>query len=133
MEKVRLDGAFESFDEHWSPRVAAELNGQAVKLAKVAGEFVWHLHEDADELFLVQSGELRIEFREDDDVTLSPGELLVVPAGVEHRPVASEETELVLFEPTATTNTGDVESELTQDERKDVESELAQDERKDLG
>nr|WP_323676737.1 cupin domain-containing protein [Halorubellus sp. PRR65] len=114
LEKVNLGSAFESFDERWSPRVAAELNGQAVKLAKVEGEFVWHSHEDADELFLVRSGELRIEFRERDPVTLASGELLVVPRGVEHRPVADESAEILLFEPSGTTNTGDADSELTQ-------------------
>lgn len=113
MEKVNLDDAFGSFDEHWSPRLAAELNGQAVKLAKLDGEFVWHQHDDADELFLVTSGRLRIEFREEDDVVLDEGELLVVPRGVEHRPVAEEEAEALLFEPAGTTNTGDAESELT--------------------
>jgi len=121
MEKVNLEAAFGLFDEQWSPRVAAELNGQAVKLAKAEGEFVWHAHADADELFLVRSGELRIEFRESEDVTLTAGELLVVPAGVEHRPVATEETELVLFEPTGTSNTGDVDAELTQAERTELE------------
>ena len=117
MEKVNLDAAFDSFDERWSPRLAAELNGQAVKLAKLEGEFVWHHHDDADELFLVTSGELRIEFRERDDVTLGEGELLVVPAGVEHRPVADEgEVEVLLFEPSETRNTGNVEGEETEEE-----------------
>jgi mannose-6-phosphate isomerase-like protein (cupin superfamily) len=114
MEKVNLDEAFGSFDEQWSPRLAAELNGQAVKLAKLEGEFVWH-HHDADELFLVQSGELRIEFRAEEDAVLGEGELLVVPAGVEHRPVAEDgEVEVLLFEPTETKNTGNVESERTE-------------------
>lgn len=115
-EKVGLAAAFDSFEEQWSPRVVAELNGQAVKLAKVDGEFVWHSHDDADELFLIVSGELRIEFRDDDAVVLEEGELLVVPAGVEHRPVADAEAEILLFEPAATRNTGDVDDELTQDE-----------------
>ncbi|WP_224269658.1 cupin domain-containing protein [Haloprofundus salinisoli] len=114
--KVSLAEAFDSFDEQWSPRVAAELNGQAVKLAKVEGEFVWHSHDDADELFFVSSGELRIEFRDAEAVTLQSGELLVVPAGVEHRPVADAEAEILLFEPAATRNTGDVDDELTQTE-----------------
>lgn len=114
MEKVSLEAAFESFDEQWAPRVAAELNGQAVKVATVEGEFVWHAHDDADELFLVRSGELRVEFRERDAVTLAAGELLVVPRGVEHRPVADDEAEILLFEPSGTTNTGDVDSDLTQ-------------------
>jgi mannose-6-phosphate isomerase-like protein (cupin superfamily) len=113
MQKVTLSEAFEGFDEQWAPRVAAELNGQAVKLAKVEGEFVWHSHEDADELFLVVSGELDIEFRDREAATLEEGELLVVPAGVEHRPVADEEAEILLFEPAETRNTGDVETERT--------------------
>ena len=113
MQKLNLEEAFESFDEQWAPRVGAELNGQAVKLAKVEGEFVWHSHADADELFLVVSGELGIEFRDREPVTLGEGELLVVPAGVEHRPVADEETEILLFEPAETRNTGDAESEHT--------------------
>jgi mannose-6-phosphate isomerase-like protein (cupin superfamily) len=115
MEKVNLDAAFDSFDEHWAPRVAAEPNGQAVKLAKVEGEFVWHSHADADELFLVRSGELMIEFRGEPDIHLGPGEMLVVPAGVEHRPVADGEAEILLFEPAETRNTGDVEDERTTD------------------
>lgn len=113
MEKVNLDAAFDSFDERWAPRVAAELNGQAVKLAKVEGEFVFHSHADAAELFLVRSGELTIEFRDEPDVHLGPGELLVVPAGVEHRPVADEVAEILLFEPSGTRNTGDTDDELT--------------------
>lgn len=121
MEKVSLDAAFESFDEQWAPRMAAELNGQAVKLATVEGEFVWHSHEGADELFLVRSGELRIEFRERDAVTLSAGELVVVPRGVEHRPVADAEAEVLLFEPAGTTNTGDVDSERTREEPERLE------------
>jgi mannose-6-phosphate isomerase-like protein (cupin superfamily) len=117
MEKVNLDAAFDSFDEQWSPRLAAELNGQAVKLAKLEGEFVWHHHDEADELFLVRSGRLRIEFRDEDDVTLGDGEFLVVPRGVEHRPVAEDgEAEVLLFEPTETRNTGNVESEATEEE-----------------
>jgi mannose-6-phosphate isomerase-like protein (cupin superfamily) len=113
MEKVNLDAAFDSFDERWSPRVAAELNGQVVKLAKVEGEFVWHSHADADELFLVRSGELTIELRTEPNVHLGPGELVVVPAGVEHRPVADGVAEILLFEPAETRNTGDVEDERT--------------------
>jgi mannose-6-phosphate isomerase-like protein (cupin superfamily) len=121
MEKVNLTDAFDSFDEQWSPRVAAELNGQAVKLAKVEGEFVWHHHDEADELFFVRSGELTIEFRDESDVTLQEGELVVVPRGVEHRPVADEEAEILLFEPGETQNTGNVEDdELTQTERRDL-------------
>jgi mannose-6-phosphate isomerase-like protein (cupin superfamily) len=113
MEPVNLEEAFASFDDHWSPRLAGELNGQAVKLATVEGEFVWHDHDDADELFLVVEGELRIEFRDEPDATLEAGEFLIVPAGVEHRPVAEAETDVLLFEPAGTRNTGDVDAEVT--------------------
>jgi mannose-6-phosphate isomerase-like protein (cupin superfamily) len=107
MDKVNLAERFAGITEHWRPRVAAELNGQEVKLAKIRGEFVWHHHEREDELFLVVKGRLRLEFR-DRTVELSPGEFLVVPHGIEHRPVAEEEVELLLFEPAATRNTGNV-------------------------
>lgn len=121
MEKVNLREAFASFEEQWSPRLAAELNGQAVKLAKVEGEFVWHHHEDADELFLVVSGDLRIEFRDEPDVVLREGEFVVVPRGVEHRPIAEREAEIVLFEPSETRNTGNVETDRTQTETEPID------------
>lgn len=107
MEKVSLAEKFERITEHWRPRVVAELNGQEVKLVKVRGEFTWHHHEQEDELFLVHTGTLRIEFR-DHTVTLGPGEMLVVPRGVEHRPVADEEVSMLLFEPAGVRNTGNV-------------------------
>lgn len=116
MEKVNLPDAYDSFDEQWSPRLAGELNGQAVKLAKVEGEFIWHAHEDADELFLVHAGRLTLELRDEPDIVLEEGEFVVVPAGVEHRPVAESEAEILLFEPSGTTNTGNVESDETQTE-----------------
>ncbi len=120
MEARSLAKAFESFEETWEPRVLAELNDQHVKVARLDGEFVWHAHEDADELFYVVDGDLTVEYREDDRedaVHLGPGDLTVAPAGVEHRPVAHEETKVVLFEPAGTTNTGDSEdSDLTVDE-----------------
>lgn len=109
MEPVSVAEAFEGIDEAWSPHLAAELNGQAVKLARADGTFVWHSHEEADELFLVVSGRLRIEFRAADDAVLTAGDLVVVPAGVEHRPVAEPSAELLLFEPSGTRNTGDVD------------------------
>jgi mannose-6-phosphate isomerase-like protein (cupin superfamily) len=115
MEKMNLEDAFDSFDEHWSPHLAGELNGQAVKLAKAEGEFVWHQHDDADELFLVVSGELRIELRDESDVLLREGEFVVVPRGTKHRPVADEEAEILLFEQSGTRNTGDIDDELTTD------------------
>jgi mannose-6-phosphate isomerase-like protein (cupin superfamily) len=121
MDKVDLDDAFASFTEQWDPRIAGELNGQAVKLAKVEGEFVWHQHEDADELFLVRTGELRIQLRDQQDIVLQEGEFVIVPRGVEHRPVAEAEAEIILFEPSDTSNTGDVEAEQTQTEQKRIE------------
>jgi len=115
MEKVSLDDAFDSIDECWTPHLAGEANGQAVKLAKTSGEFVWHAHDDADELFLVRSGTLRIEFRDRDDVTLEPGEFVVVPRRTDHRPVAEPEAEILLFEPAETVNTGDADDERRQE------------------
>jgi mannose-6-phosphate isomerase-like protein (cupin superfamily) len=104
--KVNLVSAFASFRDHWSPRIAADLNGQQVKLVKFQGAFDWHRHEHEDELFLVHRGRFVMEFR-DRSVELNEGEFLVVPRGVEHRPVAEEEVEVLLFEPASTLNTGD--------------------------
>jgi mannose-6-phosphate isomerase-like protein (cupin superfamily) len=114
IERVTLAEKFAAFDEHWSPRIVGELNGQHVKLAKFRGEFVWHRHDDADELFLVHRGRFRMEFR-DRTVELAAGDFLVVPRGVDHRPVADEEVEVVLFEPAGTLNTGNVRNERTVD------------------
>lgn len=107
-DKVALPSAFARISEHWRPKVIAELNGQEVKVVKIQGEFVWHHHDAEDELFLIHKGTLRMEFR-DRTVTLGPGECIVVPRGVEHRPVAEEEVELLLFEPVGVKNTGNVE------------------------
>lgn len=112
MEKVALTEKFAAFHEHWSPRIAGELNGQQVKLVKFKGEFVWHHHEREDEMFLVHRGRFRLEFR-DRVVELGPGEFMIVPRGVEHRPVADEEVEVLLFEPASTLNTGNVQNERT--------------------
>ena len=105
MEKINLADKLGRFSEHWSPKIVAALNGQHVKLVKFRGEFVWHKHEHEDELFLVVRGRFRMEFR-DRTVELREGELLVVPRGVEHRPVADEEVSVLLFELAATVNTG---------------------------
>ena len=113
-DKLSLDATFARIDDHWNPRIAAELNGQQVKVAKVLGEFVWHHHEHEDELFLVHRGRLRLELR-DRVVELGPGELFVVPRGVEHRPVAEAEVELVMFEPATTLNTGNVRDARTRE------------------
>ena len=110
IQKIDIDKKFEVFSEYWRPKVIAELNGQEVKLVKFKGEFVWHRHELEDELFLVWRGSFRVEFR-DHIVELNQGELLVVPRGIEHRTVADEEVEILIFEPQATRNTGDVTDE----------------------
>ena len=112
MDKVNLTESFARFSEHWSPRIAGELNGQRVNLVKFQGEFVWHRHEHEDELFLVVAGEFRMEFR-NRTVDLVAGEFLIVPRGVEHRPVADREAHVLLFEPASTLNTGDVRNERT--------------------
>jgi mannose-6-phosphate isomerase-like protein (cupin superfamily) len=114
MEKVNIAEKLALFTEHWKPKIIAELNGQHVKLSKFRGEFVWHRHENEDEMFLAISGRFRIEFR-DRTVWLEPGELIVVPRGVEHRPVADEEVAALLFEPAATLNTGNVRDAKTVD------------------
>lgn len=112
MEKVNLVEKFATFSEHWSPRVAGELNGQHVKLVKFQGPFTWHHHEHEDEMFLVIKGSFIMEFR-DRNVTLNEGEFIIVPRGVEHRPNAPEEVQVLLFEPAGTLNTGNVENEFT--------------------
>ena len=110
--KINLDQKFGSFAEHWRPKVVAALNGQEVKLVKFAGVFPWHHHAREDELFLVWRGQMRIEFRDRPTVTLAPGELCVVPRGVEHRTLADTEAEVLIFEPAATRNTGNVKDEV---------------------
>lgn len=121
MDKVNLAEKFSQIDEFWKPYIAGELNGQMVKLDKLKGEFVWHHHENEDELFLVVKGKFRIEFRDiagegaraTRAVWLEPGEFIVVPRGVEHKPVADEECWILLFEPASTLNTGNVVNERT--------------------
>ena len=111
-EKVNIAEKLALFDDHWSPKIVGELNGQYVKLVKLLGEFVWHRHDEEDELFLVVEGRFRMEFR-DRRVWVERGEFIVVPRGVDHRPVAEEEAHVMLFEPASTLNTGGVRSELT--------------------
>ena len=111
-DKVSRDEKFALFDDRWSPKIVGELNGQHVKLVRLLGPFVWHHHDNEDELFLVHRGRLRMEFR-DRVVELSPGEFLIVPRGMEHRPVADQEVEVLLFEPAATLNTGNLRNERT--------------------
>ncbi len=112
MEKVSIKEKLALFNDQWNPRIVGELNGQYVKLTKLQGEFVWHSHDDEDELFLVVKGRLLIKFR-DKDVTLDEGEFLIVPRCVEHKPVAAEEVHVLLFEPKSTVNTGNVQSNRT--------------------
>jgi mannose-6-phosphate isomerase-like protein (cupin superfamily) len=112
MPVVNLAERFSGITEHWTPRIVGELNGQQVKLAKLLGEFVWHHHDDEDELFLVVKGTLLMRLRTG-DVTIREGEFLIVPRGIEHQPVAEEEVHLLLFEPAGTLNTGNVRNELT--------------------
>ena len=112
MEKVNLRQKFDLFREFWRPKIVGELNGQQVKLVKFQGEFLFHHHDDEDELFLVVKGRFRMEFR-DRQVWLEEGEFLIVPRGVEHRPVAEEEAHVLLFEPASTLNTGNVRNERT--------------------
>jgi mannose-6-phosphate isomerase-like protein (cupin superfamily) len=112
MEKINLAEKLAKFSGHWSPKIIAELNGQHVKLVKFQGPFVWHSHEHEDELFYVVRGEFNMEFR-DRTVPLKTGDMLVVPRGVEHRPVAEHEVEVLLFEPAATLNTGNAGGDKT--------------------
>ena len=126
--KINLAQKFSQINEYWKPYIAGELNGQLVKLDKLKGQFVWHHHENEDEMFLVVKGRFRIEFREDTDqnqdmadksvrptraVQLEPGEFIIVPRGVEHKPVADEECWILLFEPASTLNTGNIVNEFT--------------------
>jgi mannose-6-phosphate isomerase-like protein (cupin superfamily) len=112
MTPVNLAAKFAQFADPWNPRIVGELNGQHVKLVRLAGAFTWHAHEAEDELFLVVAGAFRMEFR-DHTVDLSAGEFLIVPRGVEHRPVADVEAQVLLFEPASTLNTGNVRNERT--------------------
>lgn len=112
MNKVSLADKFAAFDEHWSPRIIGELNGQLVKAAKIKGEFVWHSHADEDEMFLVIHGSFKMQFR-DRTVEVGEGEFIVVPRGIEHCPLAEEECHILLFEPDSTKHTGEVVSERT--------------------
>jgi mannose-6-phosphate isomerase-like protein (cupin superfamily) len=116
MNKINLREKLSLINDHWNPRIAAELNGQYVKLVKFQGPFTWHHHELEDELFMVVKGRFRMEYRDEDGekkVLVEEGELIVVPRGVEHRPVADDECEVLLFEPVSTLNTGNTDNELT--------------------
>ena len=112
IEKVKLSAKFDLFDEHWSPKVVGEINDSHVKLAKLKGEFVWHQHEEEDEMFLVVKGRLQIKLR-DGDIFLEEGEFVIIPRGVEHLPIAEEEAHVMLLEPKSTLNTGNLRNERT--------------------
>ncbi len=112
MEKVNLEQKFSLFNDYWHPRIVGDLNDSFVKLAKLKGEFIWHLHEKEDELFMVIKGKLAIRFR-DHEVELNEGEFLIIPHGIEHLPVAEEEVHVLLLEPKSTVNTGNIENERT--------------------
>ena len=116
MNKINLEEKLSLIKDHWNPRIVGELNGQYVKLVKFVGPFTWHYHETEDEMFLVVKGRFCMEFRRDgreEKLWLEEGEFLVVPRGVEHRPVAEEEADVLLFEPASTLNTGNVANEFT--------------------
>jgi mannose-6-phosphate isomerase-like protein (cupin superfamily) len=112
MEKVNLAQKLSAFSDYFNPRIAGELNGQQVKLVKFQGEFIWHHHDHEDELFYVVKGSFDMQMR-DKTITVNTGEFLIMPRGVEHKPVAKEEVEIMLFEPATTLNTGNVENEMT--------------------
>jgi mannose-6-phosphate isomerase-like protein (cupin superfamily) len=117
MNKINLEQKLSLFNDYWNPRVAGELNGQQVKLVKFKGPFTWHHHEQEDELFMVISGRFKMEYRgesgAEESVWIEPGEMIIVPRGTEHRPVADDECHVLLFEPATTLNTGDKENEFT--------------------
>ncbi len=120
MQKVNIQDKLTLFSDYWNPRIVGELNGQHVKLAKLKGEFVWHKHDEEDEMFYILKGELQMQFR-DRMVVLKEGEFLIVPKGVEHRPVAEEEVSVMLFEPVGTVNTGESEKgELTREKLESI-------------
>ena len=118
MKKINISQKIAQFNDHWNPRIIGELNKQHVKLAKIKGEFIWHKHDHEDEMFLVLKGTLKIEFR-DRTETIQENEIIIVPKGVEHKPIAEEEVSIMLFEPATTINTGALENERT---RKNLES-----------
>ncbi|MBD1364207.1 cupin domain-containing protein [Mucilaginibacter sp. ZT4R22] len=112
VQKVNINDKLSQFTAHWSPKIVGELNGQHVKLVKFAGEFVWHKHDNEDEMFLVVNGAFEMHLR-DEIVELTQGDFIIIPKGTEHKPVAAEEVHVMLFEPASTLNTGDKVSELT--------------------
>ena len=115
MPAVNLEEKFSSFEEHWNPKIIGDLNGQVVKIARIKGEFIWHKHELEDEFFLVVRGSMLIKLH-GEDIQINEGEFFIVPRGTEHKPVASEEAWILMFEPESTLNTGDIKNERTREE-----------------
>jgi len=114
IEKVNIEEKLTRINDYWNPRIVGELNGQQVKLTKLNGEFVWHKHDEEDEMFLIISGDFTMELR-DGSIKVKPGEFIIIPRGVEHKPVATGEVHLMLFEPASTLNTGNIKNELTRE------------------
>ena len=114
MKKVNVAEKLSLFHDYWNPRIVGELNSQHVKFAKIKGEFVWHKHDEEDEMFFVLEGKFNMEFR-DKTIELNKGEFLIVPKGIEHKPVATEEASIMLFEPVTTLNTGNTKGILTKE------------------
>jgi len=112
ISKINIEEKFSQFSDYWNPRIIGELNGQYVKLAKVQGEFIWHKHDEEDELFMLIEGNFRLELR-DQTIQLKPGEMVIIPKGVEHKPVAEGEAHIMLFEPKEVVNTGNIKNERT--------------------
>lgn len=120
IEKINIQQKLDAFTDYWNPRIVGKLNGQLVKLVKFKGEFVWHKHDEEDELFMVVNGSFTMELR-DKTIALNKGDCIIIPKGTEHRPVAEQEVEVMLFEPDTTLNTGDAEaSDLTRPELKEI-------------
>ena len=115
MDKINIKDKLSLFSEYWSPKIVGELNGQYVKLCKLKGEFVWHKHDNEDEMFFVIDGILKVEFR-DKTISIDKNEFIIIPKGIEHKPIADKEVSLMVFEPISTLNTGDTEGDFTIEE-----------------
>lgn len=119
IDKVNIDKKLSLFDDYWSPRIAGELNGQQVKLVKFKGEFSWHHHDNEDEMFLVIKGKFSMELK-DKSIEINEGEYIIIPKGVEHKPVAEEEVQVMLFEPATTLNTGNIKNDFTKEKLESI-------------
>ncbi len=119
LAKINISEKLSLFSEYWSPKIVGELNGQQVKLAKFKGKFIWHKHENEDEMFYVLNGKFKMEFR-DKTIEVNEGEFIIVPKGVEHRPVAEEEVHVMLFEPETTLNTGNTNNKFTKEDLENI-------------